>query len=277
MMTQVLKDLFRSLMKHNIGSLAAVVAFFGFSSLIPILALLVYVAAFLAPHTAVEQFVEGVLRSYFPAIPTGQLFVSHTLHQLVTYKSEVSIIGLVGLLWSTIGGFVTLQQALDTIFEIRSRRSFVLQYVVGFAMMGILLVLTVLTSLASTFSPKLVNRLLHFDPFGSLHLFHLVGQFTFPVVLFITCYACLRVLPSRKLRPFAIFIGAILATILIFSSRVLFAIYTHHLGNYAVMYGTLTFVMLFTYWIYIVCTVFLVSAEVCATIDGLLASLSKTS
>lgn len=258
--------LIHSVIKHNIGLLAAVISFFGFSSLIPVLALLIYGASFIVPGTAVERFLQGILQSYVPAIPTGGAFAPGTIHRLETLGTGVSVIGFVSLLWSTIGGFVTLQQILDTIYEVRRRRSFVLQYVVGFAMMGILLALTITSSLVSVLSPEFVVKLPRAHVSAWLHFVQDVGLITFPLILFATCYCCYRVLPSRPLRQIPLLIGSALATLLIYISRTLFVVYTHHLGNYELMYGTLTFVMLLTFWFYIVCMILLFAAEVSVTI-----------
>ena len=48
-------DLIQSTIKHNIGSLAATIAFFGFSSLLPVLALLIYITSFFVPEATVAR------------------------------------------------------------------------------------------------------------------------------------------------------------------------------------------------------------------------------
>jgi len=132
--------------------------------------------------------------------------------------------------------------------------------------MGVLLALTIASSLMSAISPEFVSKLVNTNDTSGLHLLRDIGRISFPLILLITCYSCYRVLPSRTLRTVPIIIGVLLATVFIYISRALFVIYTHHLGNYEVMYGTLTFVMLLTFWIYIVCIFLLFGAEVSVTI-----------
>ncbi|GMA57971.1 hypothetical protein GCM10025858_24740 [Alicyclobacillus sacchari] len=186
------------------------------------------------------------------------------------YRADIRVIGLIGLLWGAIGGFVTLQQVLDTIFEVKTRRSFWVQYVVGFAMMGILLLLTVGSSLMSWLSPMFLAKIMHVSSASSAHLLHVIGEVIFPAVLFITCYCCYRLLPSRRLTNVPLLAGALMATIFIYISRFGYVIYTHHLGNYSILYGAFTFVMLLTFWIYIVCMILLLGAEVAGTIEDFL-------
>lgn len=264
-----IKRFFASVIKHNIGALAAIVSFFAFSSLIPVLAFLIIIASRVIPSHAVEEFLQEILRSYVPLIPMEGTFVSATVTRLAHYETSVSIIGLLSLLWSTVGGFVTLQWILDTIFEVRKRRAFFRQYVVGFAMIGILLVLTIAASLVTAISPQVAAKMSAGNVIPLLEGIRIVGWALFPIILLVTCYCCFRLLPSRRLSNLALWVASLLATVLIYLSRVLFGVYTHHLGNYELMYGTLTFIMLFVFWIYIVFNILLVGAEVAATIDAL--------
>lgn len=267
MIKRFLIDLFHAVFEHNIGSLAAVLSFFGFSSLIPVLALLIFVSSLFVPEMAVDRFMQETFQSYVPKIPTGESFALNTITRLNTLRTGIGVIGTASLLWSTIGGFVTLQQTLDTIFEAKKRRSFLKQYVVGFVMMVILLALTVTSSLLALVSPEFVSKIINEHGSAWLQIVQLAGQIIFPLLLFVTCYVCFRILPSCTLRNMPLLFGSGLATILIYISRFLFVIYTHHLRNYELMYGTLSFVMLLTFWIYIVCIIFLISAEVSAVIQ----------
>lgn len=182
MIKRFVLDLFHSIMRHNIGSLAAVIAFFGFSSLLPVLALLIYLASFLVPEATVARFFQGILLAYVPTLPTGQTFAKATVEHLTTYETSISVMGIIGLLWGTIGGFVTLQQILDTIYEVRLRRSFFLQYVIAFAMMGILLTLTLASSLAASVTPGFMAILTHDVSIGGLRLVREIGRVMFPLI-----------------------------------------------------------------------------------------------
>ncbi|WP_081503835.1 YihY/virulence factor BrkB family protein [Alicyclobacillus hesperidum] len=262
--------LIHAVIKHNIGSLAAIIAFFGFSSLMPVCALLIFIASLFVPNTTVARFIEGVLQSYIPPIPTGATFAATTIHHLTMYRADIRVIGIIGLLWGAIGGFVTLQQVLDTIYEVKTRRSFWIQYIVGFVMMGILLVLTVASSLITWISPIFLVTITHLTNASATHVLHHLGQIVFPIVLFITCYCCYRILPSRSLRNVPLVVGALIATVFIYLSRFGYVIYTHHLGSYSILYGAFTFVMLLTFWIYIVCIILLIGAEAAVTVHELM-------
>lgn len=260
---QFLLTMFKSVVRHNIGSLAAIISFFGFSAMIPLLLLLVYGTSVLLPHNAVEHFLTGVIQSYVPSIPDAKIYLGMNLARLVKLGPAVSIFGIFGLLWTTVGGFVSFQQILDVLWEAHHRRNFILQYLVGFGMLGILLVLTIVSSLTSAISPVFIKRLLPMFSWAPvLDLVHQVSHVSFPLLLFVTLYFCYRFLPSTKLPNSYLFAGAVVSTLAIYISRELFVLYTRHLGNYEVIYGSLTFIMLFTFWIYIVSMIVLIGAEV---------------
>lgn len=269
---QFIRRLVSSIIKHNIAALAAVIAFFGLSAMIPLALLLIYGATIFIPITSVQSFLSDILQSYVPTLPDAKLYIVENVSRLVALGSkQVGIVGVIGLLWTTAGGFVSFQQMLDMIWEIRHRRSFVKQYLVGFGMLGILLSLTVITSLATTVSLALVQRIFTKGNLTFwLELFHDISRMSFPVLLFLTCHFCYRFLPSQKIRNSYLLIGALVATLGIYLSREVFVWYSLHLGQYEMIYGSLTFIMLFTLWVYIVCIIVLFGAEVAVSLRDVL-------
>ena len=267
---QFIRCLVSSIIKHNIVALAAVIAFFGLSAMIPLALLLIYGASLFIPVTSVQKFLSDILQSYVPTLPDTKLYLVENVSRLVALGSkQVGIVGVIGLLWTTIGGFVSFQQILDMIWEIRHRRSFVKQYLVGFGMLAILLSLTVITSLATTVSLALVQRIFMKGNLTFwLALFHDISRMSFPLLLFLTCYFCYRFLPSQTIRNSYLLIGALVSTLGIYLSREAFVWYSLHLGQLEAIYGSLTFVMLFTFWVYIVCIMVLFGAEVAVTLKA---------
>lgn len=262
---QFIRYLVRSIFKHNIVALAAVIAFFGLSAMIPLALLLIYGASFFLPDASVQNFLSDIVQSYVPTLPDANFNIVESVSRLVAVGSkQVGLVGVIGLLWTTMGGFVSFQQILDMIWESRQRRSFLKQYLVGFAMLGILLSLTVITSLAATISLDLVQRIfMRGNITFWLALFHDISRLSFPLLLFLTCYFCYRFLPtSHSIKSSYLFIGALVSTIGIYLSREAFVWYSLHLGQYEMIYGSLAFLMLFTFWIYIVCIIILFGAEV---------------
>lgn len=258
---------FRGIMQHNTGGRASAISFFIFSAMIPILILMIYGASLLVPEDAVERVVDELLQSYVPHLPTEGTLVPQTIHRLISVRSDLRIISIIGFLWTAVGGFVLLQSLVDEIWGIHKRRSFWRQYLVGFIMLGILLALTIGASIVSVVTP-----LLGFLDIGSsigawLGLANVVVTLALPVILFLTVFFIYRVLPSHRPKLVPTLIGSMFATLAIYVCRGLFVVYTHYLGNYQMVYGALTFIMLLTFWIYISSIVLLLGVEVSAAIE----------
>lgn len=263
-MKRFLECLYRSYMRHNIGLLSAVIAFFSFSAMIPMVMLLIYAGSFIVARDVVEKFLIDLLQSTVPSMPMERSVIAHTVARLAGLSPSIGAIGILGLLWTTIGGFVSLQQILDTIVDAQHRRSFLVQFLVGFAMLLIFGGLTALSSLTMLVAPILDRHL----PI-SLTFVHIVSQVSFPILLLITCYLCYRILPSRTMQNGPILIGALFSTVGIYVTRFTFVIYSRHLGNYVLIYGALAFTMLLVFWIYIISTILLIGAEIAACLTKL--------
>ncbi|CAA7602160.1 Virulence factor BrkB [Acididesulfobacillus acetoxydans] len=271
---QFFRHLVSGIMKHNIGAYAAVMAFFGFSAMIPLALLLVYGASlFFVQHGVILNFLLNVVESYVPTLPQGKLYLTENITHLALMNDRIGIIGGVGLLWTTLGGFVSLQRILDAIWEVREPRSFLKQYLVGFIMLGVLLFLTLLSSLTSTLSlTHSLGRVGLKAVFLRLDFFQTASYVLFPLLLFLTCYFCFRILPSHQLKNSCLVTGSLISTLGIYLSREAFVWYTGHLGVYEMIYGSLTFIMLFTLWAYIVSIIVLLGAEAAVALNAVLGS-----
>ncbi|RIV28622.1 YihY/virulence factor BrkB family protein [Alicyclobacillaceae bacterium I2511] len=261
------KSFIQFVLQRNIAMLASVLAFFAFSSMIPLLLLIIYVASFLIPAAPLKEFMDQLLQSYMPTFPTSPDAQAINVARLATVGSQVGVIGVLGVLWTTVGGFVSLQQTFDIIANTSNRRSFIIQYLVGFAMLGLLLLLTISATVLTMISPDFVNRVLGFQEHVQLgFLTHEFSLLTFALLLFFTCYFSYRFLTSSPLPPRSAFLGALLATAGIYLSRLAFVLYTAHLGRYVLVYGTLTFITLLAFWIYIVSIILLLGMAVAVKI-----------
>jgi membrane protein len=183
--------------------------------------------------------------------------------------SKVGGFGIIGLLWTSISGFVSFQQILDIIWGIHQQRSFVKQYLVGLSMLGILLSLTIISSLVSTLTSMLIPHVFTKSNLISwLAPLHEISFVSFPLLLFLTCYFCYRFLPSYTLNNAYLLIGALVSTLAIYVSQEVFVWYAVHLLQFELIYGSLAFIMLFTFWFYIVCIIVLFGAEVAVALQA---------
>jgi membrane protein len=273
---QFFYELIKAIFQDNISIMASAIAFFGFSAMIPLVLLIVYCTSIFIPHAQIEHLLNDVLKSYVPTIPDSKLYLKQSVTRLTILGPKVGLFGLLGLLWTAVGGFVSLQYILDVVWGITHRRSFVKQFIVGFGMLGILIVLTFLASIATTVTPTIIERVTGItNDLVWLQMVHAISHVLFPLLLFITCYFCYRFLPSNPINHTYLLIGACISTLAIYLSRGIFVWSTSHIGRYQLIYGSLSFIMLLITWIYVVSVIVLFGAEVAVTLHQMNPSEKK--
>jgi membrane protein len=259
-----------SVAKHDIASLAAIIAFYAFFSLFPLLLLALYTLSVAFPHGSTEKVLMDLLRPYFPALQDTQSIISLNITQLSEGR-DVGLISAATLLWSATSGFIALQQALDTIYNTHTsqQRSFVTRRLVGFAMLLILLLLTLGSAIVLGLSPVLhASRLMQTGMFRWFDPLHGLSRIIFPLSLVLGFIISFRYLPSRRIDWVYLFPGALVSALALDIGRHGFVWYVTHISRYQVIYGGLTTVMLLILWMYIGSMLVLFGAEVSAALEA---------
>jgi membrane protein len=257
-----------SVARHDIASLAAVISFYAFFSLFPLLLLIIYAVSRLVPDAQMAQLLMSMLHPYFPALEEEKEVIEVNIGWLSAAGPRVGVLSAITLLWSATSGFIAVQQAMDVIWE-SPQRSFLARRWIAFLMLCVLLLLGLGSALVMTVYPA-THRFVTDNPALAvpLHVLHGLSRVVFPLSLFLGFLVSYRYLPSRKPPWVALVPGALTATILLDKGRQLFLWYAGlAIGRYQLVYGTLTAVMLFLLWLYIGSIVTLFGVEVAAAID----------
>jgi YihY family inner membrane protein len=237
------------------GRLAALIAYYGFVSLFPLLLVFVTVLGFVLQGDPGlrERIVKGAL-GQFPLI--GDQLRLHSLS-----GSGVALaIGLVGTLLGGLAITSALQFAFDRIWAVpyERRPDFLMSRLRGLGALAILAVLTIVSTAAG----------------GSLGTAsHGAGEviaatvvaLAFNLALFMTLFKLLSAtrLHWRQLLP-----GVVLAAVLWQALQALGGLYlTHELKRTGPLYGTFALVLGLLAWLYLGAQLTLVAAEVNAVLD----------
>jgi YihY family inner membrane protein len=233
------------------GKLAALIAYYGFFSLFPLMLVLVTVLGFLLGHNSgfANDIVHSVL-SKFPII--GNQISVHSLR-----GSGVALaVGIVGSLWGGMGVVRALQNAMDEVWDVprKQRPNFVKSRLRALLLLLVLgagvIVTTVLAGAATV---------------GTGHalwvkLLGIVLSTAVNLALFLAAFKLLTVaeVSLRQLLP-----GAVVAAV---GFEVLQAVGGYYLGHTlkgaSQTYGTLAFVIGLLSWIYLQAQVTLLAAEI---------------
>jgi len=235
------------------GSLAALVAYYGFVSLFPLLLLLVTILGIVVgDNTDVARRIEHSALSQFPIIGSK---IGANLHAL--HRSSVAglVIGTLGLLWGSQGASQAAQHAMADIWNVpevarpsywvRLSRTGVLTVALG----AFLLVSTGLAGLATFAGRPVAQRL------GSLVL-----SLAVDVALYLVAFRVLtpRLIPNKALVPGAVLGGLGWAALQLLGTFVV----DHLLRNTSQVYGFFAFVLGLLAYIALAAQMSLYAAEV---------------
>lgn len=240
---------------------AAALSYYAVFSIFPLTLLMaVVIGTILGPAVAQDQIVQA-LEIFLPETTIGiiQDIVTETLQQ----SGSFGLVATAALLWSATGLFTNITNALDTIFDMRGSRSMVHQRLMAI-IMGLTLVVLIVASFVTSGVLRLVSAL---TP-GVPNLWVVVGIFFLPVGLDVVIFALLfHYVPNREVHWDAVWPAAIFGSIGWEIAKQGFEWYLTNLANYAIVYGTISTVIVLLFWAWMIASIFLFSAEICARLN----------
>lgn len=260
---EFIKLLIASLIKHDLASLAAVLSFYAFFSLFPLLLLLIYGVSILMPHTSIQHFIIQAVKLYFPNFSKTNDFISQNITRLAMQNEDLGLVSALTLSWSATSGFIALQQALDVIMDVYIQRSFIVRRLLGLFMLTILLMVAVFGSIILAVWADISMK--HSLYSNWILYLQKISQIGLPVTLFLLCYIFYRWIPRKSPESQYLLYGAFLAAIGLDFARQLFVWYASHYFRYEMVYGT-TVVMLLLLWMYVANMIVLFGAEISSSL-----------
>jgi len=240
---------------------AAALAYYAVFSIFP-LSLLVAVAisGILGPTVAEEQIRRG-LEIFLPG-QTLDLFETNVSAALQQGRS-FGLIAVAGLIWSGLGLFTNVTNALDIIFHVPSSRSLWRQRLVALAM-ALFLMLLIATSFILSGVLRLVEALSLERPSPWL----LIGSYSLPFAIDMVMFAVLfRYVPARYVKWDAVWPASIFGAVGWELLKAGFNWYLDNLANFQFVYGSIATVIVLMFWAYLLASIFLLSAELCAQLN----------
>jgi len=168
-------------------------------------------------------------------------------------------------LWTASGVMISWMEGFRRCYELPKTWGLIQERLIAFLLVVFALVPMTFATLLVAVGSKFETRLLSYiDPDFSLYVLLLWGAIrwliatltSIAVIALIYHHAVPRTQPWHSVMP-----GALLATILWFSTTVLFRAYLTHFGDFATIYGSLGVAMALLVWMYLISLVVLVGAE----------------
>ncbi|CAN1511340.1 Rbn Ribonuclease BN family enzyme [Burkholderiaceae bacterium] len=262
------KELWERNQHLKLNQVSASLAFTTILSLVPVLTVGSYLVSTLPGVMALRAtFQTWLLKNYFPGGISQQ--ISNYLAQFSAKAKELTLVGSIGLLITTILTMIVIERAFNEIWQVKQRRPFLkrmLVYlaatVIGPLLLGLGIYLSgVLLGSASGWFPALSSG------------FKFMSTIVPSLLAFLVFALAYRILPYAKVKWRDALIGALFAGAVYELTKFGFTFFITQAAFYKTVYGTFAIVPLMLIWIYITWWVTLAGAVIVANMPTIRLSL----
>ena len=259
---KILKRTVDRINEERASEAAASMAYYGFFSLFPLLLVAVVVVSTVLEDKLSQDQVLDVL---IQAIPFSGELIEENIQQVLKARSEVGIISLIGLIWSSLGAFTVLMRNINRAWPNTKARNFFKVRLMAFAILA-----AMIAGLISLFVFNTVARFLPEDLNVAANIAFASHNFT-QVIIGLLLFTSLLILywwlPRTKVLWREAAWGAIISSIGISVVTSGFTWFLESgLSNYNLVYGSLGAIVALLFWIYMLSLIIFAGAHLSAAI-----------
>lgn len=257
---RAIDDLFRD----RCPQYAASISFHVLFSLFPLTIAFFSVFGLVLQDDSLRNRVTSELIDVLPLSPAGQKDVEDSIKGIASPLSAIGLISLVALLWGASGMMSAIRNGLEAAFKVERGRPAAHAKALDFllvAIAGLVVLLVVGFSAFAAFFSRVLDHATEsvgIDASPSGVLLRDVVQLT---ALGVMAFLLYRYVPNMRLPTRAIFAGALLTAVLAWAATKLLTYVFPDFSHYNFIYGPLTGVMSFLFFVYVVSLVLLLGAE----------------
>ncbi len=247
---------------------SASLAYFAFFSLFPLLLSIVAMGSYVLQNQGIYQL---VIQFFGEVFPTSETFIADAIAKIISARGPVTLIGVVGLLWSASAYFVVLTRNIDRAWPHGRTRNFIQQRVTAFKMIAVVAILLFFMLMANTVAgllPKLLSLIPISDAIKDSFAWKMIPRILAWMVtyaLFITLY---RWTPTSRISWKSVSLGAWIASLLWQIVAGGFGWFLKSgLINYQLVYGSLGSIAALMFWFYLSGYIILLGAHLSTSIE----------
>ncbi len=251
--------------RHHTFMLASGIAFNILLYLLPLFLILVVIVRMFFGEQGIIQIFHNIMLEFLP--PTSDTYnlidtISKEIEVLVSYSSLFGIIGGVSLLWLSSLLISSFRNALNVIFNLKSRHIFLLYRFKDMLLIIVLTVLILLYSYAFPFISFLIEAASEISPeIFTGFIQEILTLLASLVTSFLLIYFIYRWVPNERIPRKPRIFATISTVLMIELSRHLFAWYLASVSNYGKFYGTYAVIVSIAVWVYYSSLIILLSGE----------------
>ncbi|MDA1097308.1 MAG: YihY/virulence factor BrkB family protein [Chloroflexi bacterium] len=254
-------DMIRHFGSHQVGDMAASVAYYGLFAIFPLFLGIIAIASFALDPVEVEEELLKLAALYLPG---AEDVIKENIEQVFRVRGAIGIVAIVGLVWSASVLFGALTRVLDRAWGVAQTHAFHVAKLRSLIMVVSVAGLFIL-SLSSSTILQTADRLAVVDPFGLggflasgarvvLQGSSLFGSIAMPMLLY--RFAPSQHMPWRDVAPAALFAG-----IMFEIAKNAFLFYLSQFAQFDKVYGSLSLVVVLLLWLYISSMILIIGAE----------------
>ncbi len=266
-------ELLKRAKKHRIDDLAAIIAYYTLWASVPLSGATLYLSTYILGSS--EKIINELnlfSQEFFAKINPRFFF------NMKVYARSIKEVGLVGLYLAAFLGTLLISkiiQSIQIIYECEYKKPFFWRKFMEFAILvgaGLVLILSFgiiagITTL-NTFLEANEQIAAYINPsfIDSINNFLIKNAFPFILSLFFF-YGLYKWIPERKVRSEAAFKGALFSAFLWQIATSVLVWYISHISKAGKVYGTLSTVIIFIFWVEVSSLVMLFGAEIASLLN----------
>ena len=243
-------------------------AFSLFVCIVPLTLIIFWILGKILDSAEVEVQIVHLIDTVIPYDTYAQFvreIIFKRVHEVIQYRNLAGFVGIVGLFFAASGFASSLRTVLNKVFGtdldvnifLGKLRDFFVIILVVLSFLVMIFALPLLdffrtlaesTEYLQVFNQPIFQRA--FTSLFSLFIMYLIFSVTY------------KFMPIIKIRKRSVLIGALWASILWVTAKIIFGLYLSTFTTFSRIYGAYAFVIVVAFWIYYTSAVFIVGAEV---------------
>ncbi len=241
---------------------AAALAYYTVFSIFPLTLLVATAISRVLGAAVAQQQIANALQLFLPPESTSDLMTSIT--QALDQNTPFGLIAIVGLIWSGLGLFSNVTSSLDRIFHVPVSRSLWRHRLVAVLMIFILVVLVAASFVTSGILVLISTVFFLNNPSTWITVATVFLPLGLNMIIFVLLF---RFVPARVVYWDAVWPAAIFGAAGWEIAKAGFRWYLENLANFQVVYGSIATVIVLLFSAYLLASIFIFSAELCAQLN----------
>ncbi len=268
-----LKAFYRRIAKHRIDDKAAIISYYALWASVPLAGFLLYLSTYIIGSS--ERVINDLnlfSQEFFSSI-NPRFFTNMKI-----YASRIKEVGILGIYLAVVLGIMFISKiisAIQEIYEVQCQKSFfwkrlkeiIILVFSGFFLFGAFGLMGVISAF-NRFVGENQTLSQYLNPYIMAIINNFLVRILIPFLL-ATFYffALYKWIPERKVKTFAAFRSAILASVLWIAGTHVFMWYIENISLASKVFGTLSTVIIFIFWVEISSLILLLGAEISALLN----------